>query len=237
MKTFFKILIAVTLFPALIHSGEMRFPLVNSEQSRTFASSIGCAGTSVSVDGGTLYVDCANNFVGIGTTAPAYPLDVTGDIRTSSQLITVGSATVQGSAFSVGGSTLSVAAGVVSIGGTGATTRNSVIRLNSSNNFITVVATAAASTSLGFLGYGSAAPHAPGTPVLTWTDGGRVGIGVSAPTSILHVDKGTGVGQATLDGSTGGCIMLRDTDDAGWTECDALDGTLSCTVDADGACD
>lgn len=53
----------------------------------------------------------------------------------------------------------------------------------------------------------------------------------------FSMDKGTGVGQATLDGSTGGCIMLRDTDDAGWTECDALDGTLSCSVDADGVCD
>jgi hypothetical protein len=53
----------------------------------------------------------------------------------------------------------------------------------------------------------------------------------------LSLDIGTGVGQATLDGSTGGCLMLRDTDDAGWTECDALDGTLSCSTDADGICD
>jgi hypothetical protein len=53
----------------------------------------------------------------------------------------------------------------------------------------------------------------------------------------LRLDRGTGAGQATLDGSAGGCIMLRDTDDAGWTECDALDGTLSCSTDADGLCD
>jgi hypothetical protein len=53
----------------------------------------------------------------------------------------------------------------------------------------------------------------------------------------LRLDRGTGVGQATLDGSTGGCLMLRDTDDAGWTECDALDGTLTCSTDADGVCD
>ena len=45
------------------------------------------------------------------------------------------------------------------------------------------------------------------------------------------------MGQLTLDGSTGGCIVLRDTDDAGWTEIDALDGVLTASIDADGLCD
>lgn len=36
--------------------------------------------------------------------------------------------------------------------------------------------------------------------------------------------------------NTGGCLMLRDTDDAGWTKCTALNGTLSCVVDGDGVC-
>lgn len=72
---------------------------------------------------------------------------------------------------------------------------------------------------------------------LTPAGAGGVGIGVAASLGMLHLDKGTGVGQMTLDGSTGGCLMLRDTDDAGWTECDALDGTLSCSTDADGVCD
>jgi hypothetical protein len=69
------------------------------------------------------------------------------------------------------------------------------------------------------------------------TSAGDVGIGVTPTLGMLHLDRGTGVGQATLDGSTGGCLMLRDTDDAGWTECDALDGVLSCSIDADGLCD
>jgi len=78
----------------------------------------------------------------------------------------------------------------------------------------------------------------PGTtPLVTITGGGLVGIGVTPSLGILHLDKGTGIGQATLDGSTGGCLMLRDTDDAGWTECDALDGVLTCSIDADGVCD
>jgi len=53
----------------------------------------------------------------------------------------------------------------------------------------------------------------------------------------LTINPGTGTGQITVDGSTGGCFMLRDTDDGGWTECYALDGVMTCSVDADGVCD
>jgi len=62
---------------------------------------------------------------------------------------------------------------------------------------------------------------------------------LSSGTGVNNVrwDTGTGVGQLTLDGSTGGCIVLRDTDDAGWTEIDALDGVLTASIDADGLCD
>lgn len=38
-------------------------------------------------------------------------------------------------------------------------------------------------------------------------------------------------------GSGVGCLMIRDTDDAGWTECFALNGVLSCTIDLDALCD
>lgn len=34
-----------------------------------------------------------------------------------------------------------------------------------------------------------------------------------------------------------GCLMLTDTDSAGYSECTTLDGTMSCTVDVDGVCD
>lgn len=43
-------------------------------------------------------------------------------------------------------------------------------------------------------------------------------------------------GCVRADGAVGGAVMLRDTDDAGWTECTALNGTLSCTTDPDGLC-
>lgn len=67
--------------------------------------------------------------------------------------------------------------------------------------------------------------------------GGNVGVGTISPQSIVHVNAGTGVGQLTLDGDTGGCLMFQDTDNAGWTECDVLNGVMSCSTDADGVCD
>ncbi len=78
---------------------------------------------------------------------------------------------------------------------------------------------------------------ASGVGVFTVLESGNVGIGNSAPAASLVIDEGTGVGQITLDGSTGGCLMFRDTDDAGWSECDLLDGVMTCSTDADGVCD
>ncbi len=70
----------------------------------------------VSVLGGALALNNSGQNVGINTTLPAYNLDVNGAIRAQSQLIAAGTATVQGDAFSVGGSTLVVAGGRVGIG-------------------------------------------------------------------------------------------------------------------------
>jgi hypothetical protein len=65
---------------------------------------------------------------------------------------------------------------------------------------------------------------------------GNIGIGTDAPDTELHLSGGANTG-IKIDGSSGGCLMIRDTDDAGWTECFTLNGVLSCTVDADGICD
>jgi type II secretory pathway pseudopilin PulG len=62
--------------------------------------------------------------------------------------------------------------------------------------------------------------------------GGNVGIGATSPSALLDLDAGSGRGIIEVDGSTGGCLKIRDTDDAGWTYCTALDGTLSCSVSA-----
>lgn len=73
---------------------------------------------------------------------------------------------------------------------------------------------------------------------------GFVGIGTTTPATKLHVQDGvvlssttSGFGAFTGYGSSGGCLMFRDTDNAGWTECKFLDGVMSCATDADGVCD
>lgn len=44
-------------------------------------------------------------------------------------------------------------------------------------------------------------------------------------------------GSITTGTSGASCMMYRDTDDAGYTECFWLNGVQSCTIDADGTCD
>lgn len=64
------------------------------------------------------------------------------------------------------------------------------------------------------------------------------GAGESTFSSSINMTIGSGWGQFTAAGSTGGCLMIRDTDNGGWTQCDALDGTLTCSADdGDGLCD
>lgn len=41
----------------------------------------------------------------------------------------------------------------------------------------------------------------------------------------LIVDVGTGIGSGVLDGSLGGCLAMRDSDDGGWTCSTTLNGT------------
>jgi len=36
--------------------------------------------------------------------------------------------------------------------------------------------------------------------------------------------------------ASNGCLILRDTDNNGWTKCTALNGVLTCVIDADGLC-
>jgi len=65
---------------------------------------------------------------------------------------------------------------------------------------------------------------------------GKTGMGTDDPQTILDIDGDTGFGDVRVDGATGACLMLRDTDDAGWTKCTTLDGVMSCSIDADGIC-
>jgi hypothetical protein len=66
---------------------------------------------------------------------------------------------------------------------------------------------------------------------------GNIGLGTTTPSSLLHVNGGANTGITINASSGGGCLMFRDTDNAGWTECFTLNGTLTCTIDTDGICD
>ena len=66
--------------------------------------------------------------------------------------------------------------------------------------------------------------------------GGNVGIGSSSPLGQLNVKTASGLGQVTLDGPSGGCLMIRDTNGTSWTECHTLNGTLTCSANATGVC-
>ena len=69
----------------------------------------------VAASNNTIWIGTSNVRVGISTSTPQYTLDVQGGIRSSGQIISQGSITVQGSGFSVGRSTFVVGNGSVTI--------------------------------------------------------------------------------------------------------------------------
>ena len=61
---------------------------------------------------------------------------------------------------------------------------------------------------------------------------GKTSGGVLVP---IEVDGSGNV--STSGGGIQSCLMLRDTDDAGWTEVTSLDGVLTASTDAELVCD
>ena len=88
--------------------------------------------TNWQINGSTVVSISSNGWVGVGTVSPVANLDVNGAANVSGQFIAVGTATVQGSAFSVGGSTLVVTGGKVGIG---TTTPATTLDVNGSAQF------------------------------------------------------------------------------------------------------
>ena len=57
-----------------------------------------------------------------------------------------------------------------------------------------------------------------------------------APTGATNNNSLWVTGNIKLDGSSGGCFMIRDTDDLGWSKGTLLNGVITWGIDADGIC-
>lgn len=75
----------------------------------------------------------------------------------------------------------------------------------------------------------------PASSVFTFT-GSMTVDGSLSVVGTMSLDGETGFGTVKIDGDLGGCIMSQDSDNAGFTKCITLNGTMTCAIDADGNC-
>jgi hypothetical protein len=164
-----------------------------------------------------------NGNLGIGNASPTQALDVTGTVRMTGFQLTTGASNGHvltsngagtGSWAAITGAISGLNTGYIPKASSATALNDSAIYQNGST-----------------IGIGTTLAVG-GLSVMS----GNVGIGTWSALGGLEV-KGGGLGQVTLNGASGGCLMFRDTDNGGWTECNALDGSLTCSVDADGSCD
>ena len=141
---------------------------------------------SLTVDTTTLVVDAVNNRVGIGVASPTTALDVSG--------------TVTATAFSGSGASLtSISAG--NLTGTVASAR-----ISGSYTGITAVGTLTSLTVTGDLVVDT-------TTLVVDSTNNRVGIGIAAPLSPLHVYDATNAVGIRMDTFTGGIALIGSTAD------------------------
>jgi len=186
---------------------------------------------NLAVDTNTLYVDSVNNRVGIGTTTPTSLLDISiPNLGSGGFVIKFDNPTT--ASEDAGLSTYSDSTGVSLLMAT-----NMYFLSNG-----TLQKSKSIEESAGIM-------FQRGGRIQFYTDDETnipermridedvyVGIGTESPEELIHLDKGTGFGGVKVDGSSGACLMLRDTDDAGWTKCNVLNGVMTCATDADGVC-
>lgn len=218
------------LIPTLSHAGvqPISHPSPNSGTITPAAISV----STLTVDTNTLKT--SEGKVGVGTDSPGATLDVAGNAAFSGS-VDVGTISVQ-SADS-GNPNLSAASGMFRLGVASLTDlRIGTYDVSPYGNWLQTV---------------SRSPNGSAWPLALNPLGGSVGIGTAAPESanklqvqstsgnvvVASSTTASGFGVFSAHGTSGGCIMLTDTDNAGWTKCKALNGTLSCATDADGICD
>lgn len=164
-------------------------------------------------DTNTLFVNAATNRVGVGTTAPGYTLDVVGTLNASgattlgSSLVVTGLATFNGGAtvgvgqtvtingdafIDLTGTNLSVASGALgtvanpvfstSVSTPTLTTASGDLTIDPTGNLIVVGSGATSATA------SLAVRNSAGTSILYARNDGNVGIGTTAPASLLDVN-------------------------------------------------
>jgi hypothetical protein len=125
----------------------------------------------LTIDTDTLHVDSTNNSVGIGTTSPSAPLEISTSVNTEalrlSANFTTGGQETYITAVDTGDSSILAAIGLGSTGGA-----------NDNDGAITFRTTTASSTSV------------PATQVIITKDG-NVGIGTTSPSALLEVANST----------------------------------------------
>jgi len=68
---------------------------------------------------------------------------------------------------------------------------------------------------------------------LIFKSSGNIGFGTTTPDSFFQITAEANNSTSTLiigSGNSKACLKLRDSDKAGWTYCDVLDGSLNCTT-------
>jgi len=178
----------------------------------------------LTVDTNTLYVDSANGQVGMGTTSPTtnYKLDVV-----TATAADAGVRIYNANSGSGASTELRLKAGAVA-------ERESFFRMNPGvgplslgGGLDTLIVNEYKTSAIGDIHFGT-----QGVIDMTLESGGELGIGTQTPSALLDVDAGTGRGIIEIDGSTGGCLKIRDIDGTNWTYCKASGGSLTCSASA-----
>ena len=177
----------------LLGSTSKTFNWLNATDSWTSSEHIEIAsGKNLKVDGTTFFVDGTNNRVGIGSTSPTYPLDLTGNIAGGYLVARINNTASNGYTRIIldraGGSTgtadISYAPGLFFAIGPSSNDTNTPIVLRNNN----------------------------AQERMRIDSSGRVGIGVTAPIRKLHVVADNApVARFERDTSDGAIIEIRDT--------------------------
>ncbi len=147
------------------------------------------------VDTNTLYVDSSNNYVGIGTTSPTFPLDIVGDINTSTDYNISGTQVLSSTTLGTGiiNSSLTSNTGNLVNNGTMNLTTGNDYQINSTSVLnTTTLGSNVVNSSLTSVGTLTSAVISGDMTVNTNTlvvdsTNNRIGLGITNPSNYFHL--------------------------------------------------